>query len=83
MRTLAIQYDESLPFSLGESPLAFEQEAVFLLALKLFELGRISAGKAAELSHLSKPAFLWKAGQMDVPVARLDEDQLQAEFANA
>ncbi len=47
MRTLAINYEDSLPFALGESPAAFEKEAVFLLALKLFELGRISAGKAA------------------------------------
>jgi predicted HTH domain antitoxin len=56
---------------------------VFLLALKLFELGRLSAGKAAELCGMAKPAFLWKAGEMGVPAARLDDDQYQAEFTNA
>jgi len=69
MRTLAIQYEDSLPFALGESPAAFEKEAVFLLALKLFELGRVSAGKAADFCGLSS--------------VRLDEDQLEAEFSNA
>jgi len=83
MKTITIQYDESIPFSLGESPGEFEHEAVFLLALKLFELGRLSAGKAAELCGMAKPTFLWKAGEMGVPVARLDEDQFEAEFANA
>ncbi len=83
MKTLSIQYDERIPFSLGESPQAFEHEAVFLLALKLFELGRLSAGKAAELCGLTKPTFLWKAGDMGVSVARLDDDQLHAEFTNA
>ena len=83
MKTMTIQYDESIPFSLGESPLAFEHEAAFLLALKLFELGRLSAGKAAEMCGLAKLTFLWKAGGLGVPAARLDDDQFEAEFANA
>ena len=83
MKTLTIDYDESLPLSLGKSPAEFEVEAKFLLFLKLFELGRISAGKAAELCGISKPVFLLKASELGVPVARLDDDQLDAEFANA
>jgi len=83
MKTLSIPYDEGLPLSLGESPAAFESEARFLLALKLFELGRLSAGKAAELSGVSKPLFLRKASDTGVPVVRLDPDQLDAEFTNA
>ena len=50
MKTITISYDEGLAVSLGESPSTFEHEAPFLLALKLFELGRLSAGKAAELT---------------------------------
>jgi len=83
MKTLTIDYDEGLPFALGKSPVEFEAEAKFLLVLKLFELGRLSAGKAAELCGLSKPVFLLKASELGVAVARLDDDQLGAEFANA
>jgi predicted HTH domain antitoxin len=83
MKTLTLTYDETLPFSLGRSPAEFETEAKFLLMLKLFELGRISAGKAAEVCGLAKPLFLLKAWEQAVPVVRLDEDQLEAEFANA
>ena len=83
MRTLAISYEDSLPFALGESPAEFEKEAVFLLALKLFELGRISAGKAAEFCGLSKPDFLWRASQSHVPCVRLDDDQIELEFSHA
>ena len=83
MRTLAINYEDSLPFALGESPAAFEKEAVFLLALKLFELGRISAGKAAEFCGLSKPEFLWRSSLSGVGCARLDEDQIKTEFSHA
>lgn len=83
MRTLAINYEDSLPFALGESPAEFEKEAVFLLALKLFELGRISAGKASDFCGLSKPEFLWRSAKEGVPAVRLDEDQMEAEFNNA
>ena len=83
MKTLTIDYDESLPLAMGETPAEFENEARFLLVLKLFELGKISAGKAAELAGLTKPTFLWKASDLGVPVVRPDDEQLAAEFANA
>ena len=53
------------------------------LVLKLFELRRISAGKAAEMSGMQKPEFLLKASQLNVAVVDLDQDQLDAEFKNA
>lgn len=83
MRQLTISYDEGLLLLMGSRPEEFEREACFLLALKLFELRRISAGKAAEMSLLSKPEFLLKASRLSVPVVDLDEDQLDAEFRNA
>ncbi len=55
---LNIPYSEDLLLITGQEPEVFEREARFLLALKFFELRRISAGKAAELSGLSKPEFL-------------------------
>jgi len=83
MGIIAIEYDDSLPFALCESPNAFEHEAVFLLALKLFELGRISAGKAAAFCKLSKPEFLWRTSQMGMACVKLDVDQIESEIDNA
>ena len=68
---------------MGSEPEEFEREARFLLALKLFELRRISAGKAAEMSGMQKSEFLLKASQLNVAVVDLDQDQLDAEFKNA
>ena len=48
MKTLNIPYSEDLLLITGQEPEIFEREARFLLALKFFELRRISAGKAAE-----------------------------------
>lgn len=83
MKTLSIPYDEGLLLLMGLPPEAFEQEARFLLALKLFELRRISSGKAAELSGVSKPEFLFKTSQLGIAVVDLDEDQLDDEFQHA
>ena len=66
MKTLNIPYSEDLLLITGQEPEVFEREARFLLALKFFELRRISAGKAAELSGLSKPEFLFIV--LNIPV---------------
>lgn len=80
MKTLNIPYSEDLLLITGQEPEVFEREARFLLALKFFELRRISAGKAAELSGLSKPEFLAKVSALDIPVVDLDDDQLDTEL---
>lgn len=73
----------ALARSAGEGEQEFAQEARFLMALRLFERRLVSAGKAAQLSGLSKPDFLLEASRRSVPVVDLDEDQLDAEFASA
>ena len=70
---------DALP-SPTDSPEAFANEARFLLALKLFELGRISSGKAARLCGMGRVEFLLAASRAGVPVATLDADELAEEF---
>ena len=72
MTPLKIELPESLLLALGQSREEFAREAPFLLLLKLFELGRVSSGKAAELCGLSTAEFLIRAGALGVPVADLD-----------
>jgi predicted HTH domain antitoxin len=59
----------------------FADEARFLLALKLFEQGRISSGKAGTLCGLGRVAFLLAASRAGVPVVDLTDDELVAELA--
>ncbi|MTW19752.1 UPF0175 family protein [Allochromatium palmeri] len=59
----------------------FADEARFLLALKLFEQGRISSGKAAVLCGIGRVAFLLAASRAGVPVVDLSSDDLDDEFA--
>jgi hypothetical protein len=52
-----------------------------MLALKLFEVGRLSSSKAGSLCGMGRVEFLLAAGRAGVPVVTMDADELNAEFA--
>lgn len=83
MSVIHIDLPESVLLSTGQSQEEFVREAKFLLALKLFELGRISSGRAAELCEMARVEFLLLAGRFGVPVTDLDAEELDREFRNA
>ena len=58
MKTLAIKYPESVLATLNLSPETFEQEARIALAVKLYEMGRLTSGQASELAEMPRVAFL-------------------------
>ena len=49
-RTLTIEYGDDVLLALGLSPEQFSEEAKLLVAVKLYELGRLSSGAAAGLA---------------------------------
>jgi predicted HTH domain antitoxin len=49
----------------------FEREAKLLLAAKLFEMGRLSSGKAAELSGMGRVEFLMSLQRVGVSMSNL------------
>jgi predicted HTH domain antitoxin len=83
MQTLSIPYSDDLLISSGKSKKALEQEMLFLLAAKLFEMGRLSVGKAAELCNMNKIKFRDELGSLEIPVINLDDDQILEELKNA
>ncbi len=83
MQVLSIPYSDDLLLSTGKSKEALEQELSFLLAVKLFELRRLSLGKAAQLCSMTKLNFIDEMGRMGIPVINLDDDQIQDELKNA
>jgi len=80
MQTLSIPYSYDLLVTSGQSLKALEQELQFLLAVKLFELRRLSLGKAAESCQMSKISFMYELGRFKIPVINLDDDQIQDEL---
>ncbi|MGH9762901.1 MAG: UPF0175 family protein [Blastocatellia bacterium] len=57
-----------------------EPEAKLLLAIKLYEVEKISLGQAAKLAGFSKRAFMEILGQYKVPVFNYSPEELRAEL---
>ncbi|MBF0367841.1 MAG: UPF0175 family protein [Magnetococcales bacterium] len=79
---IQIELPESILLATGQSRELFIKEARFLLALKMFELERISSGVAAQMCDMSRIGFLFRASEMGVVVADLDEEEMVREFSD-
>jgi predicted HTH domain antitoxin len=80
---LCIQYPENLPDILQLTKNAFEQEAKMAMAVKLFEMKRLSSGMAATLAGLDRVAFLLNLHRFNVPMVDLEADELLADIQHA
>lgn len=82
-RQLTIEYPDTLPDALQESTEQFEQEARMAMAVKLFEMKRLSSGMAAALIGMDRVSFLLQLPQYGVPMIDLDDEELRSDIANA
>ena len=78
--TLTIEYTDDLLFALGVSSKEFSDEAKFLLAVKLYEIGKISSGQAAKLAGKSRVGFLFSLSRVGVSMSNLREEDLRDEL---
>jgi len=82
-RSLHIDYPATLPDALNETPAQFEQEAKLAMAVKLFEMKRLSSGQAAQLCGMDRTTFLMRLSEsgvamIDLPAEELANDVRQA-----
>ncbi|MCP4695442.1 MAG: UPF0175 family protein [Gammaproteobacteria bacterium] len=83
MHTIQLELPEEPLLSLKETPQEFAREIKLLAALKLFELGRLSSGRAAQLAGLSCVAFLLKLHDCKISPVHMSREELRQDCANA
>lgn len=76
MSEIIIELPESLLIPTGQSREGFVQEAKFLLASKLYELGRLSSGRAAAICGMDRVTFLLSLHRVGVAAIDLDDREL-------
>lgn len=81
----AVQLDipEETLISLKTDAESFAQDLKLLAAVKLFELGKLSSGRAAQLAGVSRVEFLMLLGRYGVSPFQLTEEELHQDVLNA
>ena len=80
MKSLAVSYPDDLASALQLTPDELAAQVRLMAALKMFELGKLSSGKAAELAGMSRVTFLEMCGRYRVPVFNYDTNAVETEL---
>lgn len=78
---LTIEYGDDVLFSTGLTRNEFDDEARFLLAAKLYELGRLTSGQAAKLCGKGRVGFLLSLPRIGVSISNLRPEDAEAELS--
>jgi len=83
LKETLVTYPQGVPQILKMSDAEFAEELRFLAAAKLYELGRLSSGKAAELAGMARVEFLRSLARVGVPAINLRDEEIEAEICAA
>lgn len=81
--SVTIPCTEELLLSLKESRAEFATEARLLLAVKLYELNRISTGMAAQLAGMTRVQFMLALDRYGLSPFGLDPSEIKPDLRNA
>lgn len=81
---ISINYPESLAFSLKMGDQEFKSEMKIISLIKLYELGKISSGRAAKLLDMKRVDFLELLEKYNVSYfSKGLENELESDFSNS
>ena len=83
IHTLTIEYPPEVLWALQQEPQEFETDARFFLALKLYEIGRLSTGPAARLAGLPRSAFIVMMGRYGLSPFGEYPEELESDLVTA
>ncbi|MBI5648876.1 MAG: UPF0175 family protein [Chloroflexi bacterium] len=79
-RAITLELPDDLDLAVKTTPAELGAQIRLMAALKMFELGKLSSGKAAELAGMSRIEFFEMCGRYRVPVFNYKPEELEAEL---
>ena len=79
---ILVEVPPSLPDAVHCTPEQFMHEAKLAMAIKLYEMKRLSSGMAASLIDMGRVQFLSELHRYGVPVIDLDDIELAEDIDN-
>jgi predicted HTH domain antitoxin len=80
MKELVLTYPDDLAAAVHLTDEELSAQLRLMAALKMFELGKVSSGKAAELAGLSRGEFFEACGRYRVSVFNYPDDEIEAQL---
>lgn len=80
MKQVTFAYPEDLEQAVRLTPAELAAQVRLMAALKMFELGKLSSGKAAELAGISRVEFLEACGRYGVSIFNYPPEEIEAEL---
>ncbi|HHH41524.1 MAG TPA: UPF0175 family protein [Chloroflexi bacterium] len=80
MRKITLEYPEGLEQAVQTTPEELQAQIRLMAALKMFELGKLSSGKAAELAGMSRVEFFEMCGRYRVSIFNYPSEEWEAEL---
>jgi predicted HTH domain antitoxin len=77
---LKIRYPRGFEYSVHMTKEEMEQHIRLMAALKMFELGKISSGKAAELAGMSRTEFFEACGRYHTSIFNYSPEEGEKEI---
>jgi predicted HTH domain antitoxin len=81
IQPLVLNITEDFLLSIKKTPEELVSEIVLMAAIKMFELGKLSSGKASELAGISRREFLEKCSMYGVSVFNYSDDEIAEELS--
>lgn len=83
MTQVTLSVPDEILLALKATPDDLASTIQFAASVKLYELGRLSSGAAAQLAGVSKPYFISRLADYGVTAFDLSEEELSHDLENA